>query len=189
MRKAQVMWILRAAFFACLSAFALPAAAGAAERHIFTYDPASPAARKLTDTGLSFQFEKGLLGSVRVERIIQTGDIGAADLKPASEAALGPGGLRGALGEQRPAGALYEIRPSDEGKSFVHAVCPGADQAWLLIGRLDRFQNLELQAVGRGAADPHAHVCSSMDFSFRSDLRLPDQDQVPAARLMGRGPR
>jgi hypothetical protein len=182
------MWTQRAAQFACLALFALPPPAGASEQYIYTYDPASPPARRLTDTGLSFQFERGLLGAVRVQRIIQTGDIGAADLKPASEAALGRGGLKAALGNARPAGALYEILPRDEGKSFVHAVCPGADQAWLLIGRIDRFQNLAMQAVGRSATDAGAHLCSSMAFTFRSDLRLPDQDTVPPARLMGHGP-
>ena len=75
--------------------------AQAGDRFIFTYDPASPAARTLTDTGLSFQFEKGLLGGVRVQRIIQTGEIGSADLRPASEAELGSGGLRAVLGDQR----------------------------------------------------------------------------------------
>ncbi len=182
------MWTSRAALFACLSVLAPPLTAAAVERDIYTYDPASAAAHRLTDTGLSFQFERGLLGGVRVRRIIQTGDIGAADLKPASDAGLGRGGLKAALGNQRAAGALYEILPKDEGISFVHAVCPGADRAWLVIGRLERFRNLELQAVGRGSKDASAHVCSSMDFTFRSDLRLPDQDEIPPPHLIGHGP-
>ena len=176
------MWITRAALVAGLTCLVSPPMALASDRYIYTYDPASPAARTLTDTGLSFQFERGLLGGVRVQRIIQTGEIGSAELKPTSEAVLGRGGLRAALGDERPVGPLYEILSKDEGKSFVHAVCPGAQRAWLLIGRLDRFRDLKLQAVGRGANDASAHACSSMDFSFRSDLRLPDQD-VPEARL------
>ncbi len=181
-RKPRAMWTTRAALLACLTCLVSPPTAQAADLYIYTYDPASPAARTLTDTGLSFQFARGLLGGERVLRIIQTGEIGSADLKPASEAALGPGGLRAALGDERAAGPLYEILPKDEGKSFVHAVCPGAQQAWLVIGRLDRFKDLRLQSVGRGAKDAGAHVCASMIFSFRSDLRLPDQD-LPEARL------
>ncbi len=182
------MWTSRAALFACLALCALPPAAGAAERYIYTYDPASPPARRLTDTGLSFLFARGLLGGVRVQRVIQTGDIGAADVRLASEAALGRGGLKMALGNERPAGALYEILPAGEGTSFVHAVCPGADRAWLLIGRIDRFQDLELQAVGRSAKDAQAHLCANMAFTFRSDLRLPEQDTLPPPHLVGRGP-
>ena len=163
---------------------ALPLSAAAGEVHIFSYDPVSPAAKALTATGLSFEFERGFLGSVRIQKVIQTGDRGSAELKPAPESELGQGGLRTALGETRPAGPLYEILGKDEGKAFVHAVCPGADRAWLLIGRLDRFKDLQLQAVGRRTGDKAAHACPSLAFSFRSDWRLPG-DEPPAAQLHG----
>jgi hypothetical protein len=178
------MSIARAAVAACLMSLALPLSASGAAIHIYSYDPVSPAAKALTSTGLSFEFEQGFLGGVRVERVVQTGDRGSAELKPASEAALGRGGLKAALGETRPVGPLYEILPKDAGESFVHAVCPGSDQAWLLIGRLDRFKDLELQAVGRRAGEAGAHACSSLAFSFRSDWRMPDQE-VPEAHLFG----
>ncbi len=178
----------RAALIAGFALASLSFSVRAAERYVYSYDPASAAAKALTDTGLSFEFEKGLVGGPRVRKIIQTGEFGSADLKPASEAELGRGGVSAALGHERPVGAIYEILPRDEGKSFIHAVCPGSDRAWLLIGRLDRFRDLTVQAVGRKAADPAAHACASLQFSFRSDLRLPGAD-VPDARLLrGRGP-
>jgi hypothetical protein len=152
----------------------LPAQAFADEQ-IYSYDPVSASARTLTDTGLSFQFERGLLGGVRIERIIQTGDRGEAQLRPASEAELGPGGLKAVLGDERPAGALYEIRPEAEGRSFVHAVCPGAERAWLVIGPLERFHDLKVQAVGRDAGAAKARSCSSMEFGFYSDWLLPER--------------
>jgi len=158
--------------------------AWARHQYIYTYDPASPAAERLTDTGLAFQFERGLMGSVHVERIIQTGEFGAADLKLAPESDLGRGGLKAALGDKPAIGELYEILPKDEGISFVHAVCPGADRAWLLVGRIERFRPLELEAIGKGPRDAEAHVCSSMQFSFYSDLRLPGQEPGEA-RLIG----
>ena len=172
----------RAVFAAWLLLAALPPCAAASEVYIYSYDPLTPAARTLTATGLSFQFERGLLGAVRVQRVIQTGDLGSAGLKPAGEAELGPGGLRAALGDKRPAGPLYEILPDGDGRAFVHAVCPGADKAWLLIGKLDRFKDLELQAVGRKPGEAAAHACSTMAFGFHSDLRLPDQE-VPEAHI------
>ncbi|HEY5411899.1 MAG TPA: hypothetical protein VIJ94_14350 [Caulobacteraceae bacterium] len=178
----------RAAAAACFMSLALPLTASAAAIHIYSYDPVSPAARALTSTGLSFEFVRGLLGGVRVERIVQTGDRGSAGLKPASEADLGGGGLRAALAKTEPVGPLYEILPNDAGESFVHAVCPGADRAWLLIGRLERFKTLELQAVGRRTGEAGAHACASLEFSFHSEWRTPDQE-VPTAQLFGaRGP-
>jgi hypothetical protein len=176
------MSIPRKALLACLMSLVLPSAAGAAQEHIYAYDPASPSAKALTDTGLSFEFLKGLLGGIRVQRIIQTGEFGEASLKAASEADLGRGGLKAALGDVRPVGPIYEILPKEEGRSFIHAVCPGAERAWLLIGPLDRFRDLKVQAVGRKAGAASAYACPSLDFSFRSELRMPG-NEVPDARL------
>lgn len=178
----------RGALAACLLLSALPLPAAAGQTHIYSYDPLSPAAKALTATGLSFEFERGLLGGTRIQKVIQTGDRGSAVLKPAADSELGQGGLRAALGEERPVGPLYEILSQDEGKAFVHAVCPGADRAWLLIGPLDRFRNLQMQAVGRRPGDKAAHACSTLAFSFRSEWRLPDQDVPPAELRGGVGP-
>ena len=98
---------------AALATAAALALAGraSAEGHIFSYEPASAPTRALTQTGLSFEFEKGLLGGARVRRIIQTGEIGSADLKPSSDAALGRGGLAAALGRGGLGAALGRERP------------------------------------------------------------------------------
>jgi hypothetical protein len=175
---------LKAAAISVLAWPVLPGQAFADEQ-IYSYDAVSDAARALTDTGLSFQFERGLLGGVRIERIIQTGDRGAADLKPASEGELGRGGLKAALGAERPAGGLYEIRPEAEGISFVHAVCPGAERAWLVIGPLERFRNLKVQAVGRDAGAAASRLCSTLEFSFYSDWRLPERDAPKTPHRIG----
>ena len=182
------MSIPRAAVAASLLLAVLPLKAAAGDVFIYSYDPISPSARTLTTTGLSFEFQRGVLGGVRVHKVIQTGDRGEADLKLASEAELGAGGVRAALGQERPAGPLYEILPAGDGKSFVHAVCPGADRAWLLIGKLDRFKDLELQAVGRRAGEAKAHACSNMAFGFKSDWRLPDQEPGEAHIAARQGP-
>src|SRR5262252_11050226 len=115
-----------------------------AEGHIYSYDPVSPAARTLAPTGLSFEFERHLMGGARVFRIIQTGERGAADVKPAPEV----DGMKAVLASAKASGDLYEILPDGDGKAFVQAVCPGAERAWLLIGPLERFRDLTVQAVG-----------------------------------------
>jgi len=153
--------------------FAMPAAARAADR-IYSYEPASDAARALAETGLSFEFKRTLLGGARVLRVIQTGDRGAAAVRPASEGELGAGGLKTALGGQAPAGDLYAIRPDQEdGQAFIGAVCPGAERAWLLIGKLERFEDLAVQAVGRDKGAAGARLCASLAFSYRNDWTLP----------------
>lgn len=151
----------------------LPAAARA-ENRIYSYEPASDAARALAETGLSFEFSPTLLGGARVRRVIQTGDQGAAAVRPASESELGAGGLKTALGATAPSGDLYAIRPDQEdGQAFVGAVCPGAERAWLLIGKLERFEDLTIQAVGRDKGAAGARLCASLVFSYRNDWTLP----------------
>ncbi len=162
-------------FCVCLAATVAAPAAAFADFHIYSYDPKSAASHALTQTGLSFQFEQRLFGGTRIERIMQTGDRGSADLKPASDNALGPGGLKAALGPEKPAGALYQISPNEDGQAFVSAVCPGAEKAWLVIGSMRRFDDLIVQAVGRDAGAKAARRCVTMEFSFRSDWRLPER--------------
>jgi hypothetical protein len=173
-------WAAAAAVFAVLTA-CWPIAALAGE-HIYAYEADSPATRVLAPTGLSFVFEKGPLGSVRVERIIQTGEQGEAELKPAPESQLGEGGLAAALAGARPAGGLYEIEPEGDGRAFVGAVCPGADRAWLVISPVERFRDLEVQAVGKTSGAPARH-CVDLAFVFHSELKLPPGRPPPRPRF------
>jgi hypothetical protein len=165
-----------------LPALFLVLAAGSAARadeHIFSYDASSPPARALAETGLSFQFQKLPLGAVRLERIIQTGETGFADIRPSNDGELGPGGLRAALGGSAPVGALYEIKPDGDGQAFVGAVCPGAERAWLVIGPLRRFKDLPIQVVGRDAGAKAARHCADLVFSFHSEWSLPPDRAAP----------
>ena len=159
-----------------------------ADEHIYSYDAASDAARALAATGLSFQFEDRLLGGYKLQRVIQTGERGSADIRQASESALGTGGVKAALGRRAPVGALYEILSDADGPAFIEAVCPGAQKAWLIIGPLRRFKDLPIQAVGRDPGAAAARHCVDLTFSFHSDWRLPDDRIPPRVRFSGRPP-
>ena len=169
----------RAAVFA-VAILAVPAAALAGE-HVYSYEASSPAARVLAPTGLSFVFEKHMLGGVRVERIIQTGERGSADVRPASGSDLG--NLRALLGAQ-PAGDLYEIEPRGDGRAFVEAICPGSERAWLVISPMERFRDLKVQAVGRSAKGAPRH-CVDLAFTFHSEWVLPPSREAPSPRYSG----
>lgn len=169
----------KAAVFAVVI-LAAPASALAGE-HVYSYEAASPSARVLAPTGLSFVFEKHMLGGVRVERIIQTGERGSADVKPASGAELGD--LKTVLGAQ-PSGDLYEIQPKGDGHAFVEAICPGSERAWLLISPMERFRDLKVQAVGRSAKGGARH-CVDLAFTFHSEWILPPGREPPSPRYSG----
>jgi hypothetical protein len=173
-----------AAVFAAIACAPAPALAG---QHLYSYEAATPAGQTLAPTGLSFVFEKGMLGAVRVQKIIQTGDVGEAELKPAPEGALGAGGLKAALGGERPAGDLYEIQPQGDGRAFVKAICPGAERAWLVIGPMERFRDLKIQAVGKSADAPARH-CVDLALAFHSEWLLPPSREPPVAHAPSSGP-
>ena len=73
--------------------------------------------------------------------------VGAADVKPASEGELGPGGLTGLIGNA-PERALYEIEPKGDGRALIRALCPGADRVFLAFGPITAEQPLRIHALG-----------------------------------------
>ena len=166
---------MRRVLTAVIGAVLAAPAAAHADSHIYSYDSASAAARTLAPTGLSFEFDKPPLGGPVITRIIQTGERGSAALKPASEAALGPGGLKGALQGEAAAGRLYEIETGGDGPAFIDAVCPGARRAWLVIGRLERFKDLQVQAVGTDEPAGKLRHCVTLTLSFRTDWAMPQR--------------
>ncbi len=166
---------------ACCFFLAMPAAAYAGQE-IYSYEPVSTEAHALTETGLSFLFERGLMGSTHIRRLIQTGEKGQAELKPGSEKDLGPGGVKAVLGAEHEAGSLYEIQPQQDGAAFINAVCPGAQRAWLDIGPLSRFQDLAVQTMGRDKGAATARHCATLIFTWHNEWTLP-QRRPPRLRL------
>src|ERR1700761_2858561 len=65
-----------------LAAIVLVPTAASAGRMVYSYDSATPLTRKMTENGLTFVFDKNLM-STRILKIIETQDVGEAELKPA----------------------------------------------------------------------------------------------------------
>lgn len=153
---------------------AVLAAAGPAlaARHIFSYDSLTPVTERVTETGLSFIFDKGLTG-VNVRRILETHDIGAADLRPASESALGRGGIGALVGPDTRERDLYEITDLENGKALRHALCAGADHVWLAFGRLKVGQDLRIRALGHDPVTGRTRLCVTLDFGFHGEWLAP----------------
>jgi len=97
----------------CAIAIALAGPTMAAKR-IYSYDSANPLTEQMTEAGLTFVFDRTFI-STRVLRILETHDIGSADLKPASEGELGRAGLTALIGPNAHERALYEIEPKGDG--------------------------------------------------------------------------
>ncbi len=149
--------------------------AHAANRRMFSYDPANEATRNLAG-GLTFEFDQHLF-STHLLRIRATEGQATAELKGADEGRLGHGGLDAAAGGKPAERDLYEILPKEEGAVMIQALCPGAAQAWLAVDRLRANQDLRVLVISR-AKDAPAKLCQTLDFTYHGEWRLPPGQSI-----------
>ncbi|WP_419253599.1 hypothetical protein ACN2C6_18535 [Caulobacter sp. ErkDOM-YI] len=145
-----------------------------AERRMFSYDPISPDAKRLTGAGLTVLFDQGLMGA-RPIKVLATGVPAQGLLIKGKDRDLGPKGLAGLEGVDAEA-SLYEVDPkAEQGRVYIRAFCPGATRLWLSFSRIAVRRDLRIQALGD---DPKssgpARVCGTLDFSWRGEWKLPD---------------
>jgi len=151
-------------------AVALAPGAASARRLIYSYDSTDAITRQMTENGLTFIFDKSLMAT-RVSKIVETQDVGEADLKPASDRDLGVSQWM-LLGEAGRAHDLYEITKGDDGVALTKALCPGAEHAYLAIGPLKSGRDLTVFAIGRAAGRP-AWLCETLGYGFHGEWSLP----------------
>ena len=162
-------------------ALALAVATGASgETRMFSYDPISPDAKRLTGAGVTILFNQGLLGASRPIKVLATGVPAEARLKNGRHKDLGPGGLAAMTGVDADA-ALYEVdAAAAQGKVYVRAFCPGSKRLWLSFGAIALRRDLRIQAFGDDPnAEGKARLCGTLDFSYRGEWRLPKGHNGP----------
>ena len=158
---------------------ATPVLAGA--KRYLAYDATDRVTRALT-RGVTLEVETGLFGAVSVRRIISTSSQGAAEIESG-----GPDQARRAL----PSGAgetnLYTIPTTGDGRPLGRALCPGADQTFLVLGSVRAVRPLVMHAVGRWPDGQFRH-CVQLSYSYRGEWAAPprrdrgDADDTPPAR-------
>jgi hypothetical protein len=152
--------------------FALLAAGQAqAAQKIYSYVPADAATRARIDSGLTFVFDKGLIG-MRVKEVLATEAKARAALIPVGDKQLGA-----PLAKILPAGAgerdLYEVAGEDEGPAMVRAFCPGSTRGWLVFGPMRARRGLVVHALGDDPQTGAPHLCATLRFDFRGEWAIP----------------
>lgn len=149
------------------------AGAAHAERRMYSYDPISADAKRLTGAGLTVLFDKKLTGT-RIEKVLATGVPVQGRLIDGREKDLGPGGLKAISGGDADA-ALYEIDPKfEQGRIYIRAFCPGSKRLWLSFSKLAIHRDLRVQAFGDDPKGGQARLCGTLDFSYRGEWKLPN---------------
>ena len=158
-----------------LALIGVSAGPAAAAKHVYSYDSATPLTRKMTENGLTFVFDKGLM-TQKVLSLIETHDVGQAELKPASERDLGPGGLTALIGREARERDLYEITSKGDGVALRRALCRGSDRAWLAFGKLKVGEDLRVRALGHDPVTGATRLCLTLDYNFHGEWALPPID-------------
>lgn len=152
---------------AILTAVAGPAVA---ETRYLAFDAADRVTQALT-RGITLEGKRGLLGGVTVRRIISTSSRGQADIRRG-----GPDAVRRALPDGAEETSVYTISPEGNGRALGRALCPGSDEAWMVLGRVRLGRPLTAHAVGRWSDGTFRH-CVRLSYNWRGEWALP-----PAAR-------
>ena len=146
-----------------LAALATPAAAGTS---YLAYNPSDRITTALT-RGLTLEVHKGLFGAVAIRRIISTTSRGSADIQSG-----GPDQARRVLPDGSGETTVYTIPAEGDGRPLARALCPGAEQTFLVVGLVRAVRPLTMHAVGRWPDGQFRH-CVQLNYDYRGEWALP----------------
>ncbi len=158
----------RLTIIACLSALATPAAA---DTRYLAFDASDRVTTALT-RGITLEVRRGLFGSVSVRRIISTTARGSATIQRG-----GPDEARGALPDGADETTVYSIEQQGDGRGLARALCPGADETYLVLGQVRAGRPIVMQAAGRWPDGQFRH-CVTLSYNYRGEWSLPPRAPV-----------
>ena len=153
-------------FLIPLVAFSAVAGPAAAEIRYLAYDASNRVTQALT-SGITLEANRGLFGAISVRRIISTSNRGSADIRRG-----GPDDVRRALPAGSRESAVYTITPEGGGRGLSRALCPGAEEAWMVLGRVRLARPMTAHAVGRWSDGTFLH-CVELSYHWRGEWASP----------------
>ena len=147
-------------------AFISVAGPAMAETRYLAFDASNRVTQALT-RGVTLEADRGLFGAISVRRIISTSNRGSADIRRG-----GPDAVRRALPDGSRETSVYTISPEGGGRGLSRALCPSAEEAWLVLGRVRLGRPLTLHAVGRWTDGTYRH-CVELSYDWRGEWAMP----------------
>lgn len=167
-------------FLIALLTFCAVAGPAVAETRYLAYDASDRITQALT-RGITLEGDRGLFGAITVRRIISTSNRGEAEIRIG-----GPDAARRALPRGATENILYTVSSEGDGRGLSRALCPGSEQAYLILGRVRLGHPLSAQAIGRWAEGTYRH-CVTLSYSWRGEWAMPpasgpDESGAPVGR-------
>nr|WP_314122201.1 hypothetical protein [uncultured Brevundimonas sp.] len=145
-----------------LAAAVLATAPARADTRFLSYNASDRITQALTK-GVTLEVRRGLFGAVQVERLFSTTARGTAGFTRG-----GPDAARRALPQGANENDLYALDQDGDGRGLARALCPGADQVWLITSRVRAPRPLTMQAVGLWADGAYRH-CVTLSYEWRGE--------------------
>jgi hypothetical protein len=161
----------RTGLLALMMAAPLGAPAYCDSLHIYSYDPANSDTRHSAGA-LTFEFNRHLVFT-KILRVMATEGDAKAEVRPASDHDLGPGGLTALIGPRAIERDLYEVEPQEEGSAMISALCPESHRAWMAFGHIRANHDLRIYILGDGPNAGSAKLCRTLDYTFHGEWKGP----------------
>jgi hypothetical protein len=149
----------------------LIATSAAADTRYLAFDASDRVTTALT-RGVTLEVRRGMFGAVSVHQIISTTARGSAAIRRG-----GPDEARRVLPEGSAENAVYSIVQEGDGRGLARALCPGADETFLVLGRVRAGRPMVMQASGRWPDGRFRH-CVTLNYSYRGEWSLPPRAPV-----------
>lgn len=145
-----------------LAALALATSPAQADTRFLSYNASDRITQALTK-GVTLEVRRGLFGAVQVERLFSTTARGTAGFSRG-----GPDAARRALPQGASENDIYAVDQDGDGRGLSRALCPGADEVWLIMSRVRAPRPLTMQAVGRWSDGAYRH-CVTLSYEWRGE--------------------
>ncbi len=145
-----------------------------ADVRFLAFNPSDRVTRALT-RGITLEVERGWFGAVSVRRIISTTARGSATIVRG-----GPDQARSVLPEGATESTVYSIPHEGDGRGLSRAVCPGAEETFLVLGRVRAGRPIVMHGAGRWSDGTFRH-CVTLSYDWRGEWSLPPRSPVGGA--------
>ncbi|MNI16539.1 hypothetical protein D3C73_698750 [compost metagenome] len=134
----------------------------AADTRFLAFDARDRATQALT-RGVTLEVERGWFGATAVKRLFSSTSRGSARFERG-----GPDEVRRVLPDGAADGGVYAVSPEGDGRALSRALCPSADAAWIVVGRVRAGHPLRIETVGRWADGRFRH-CVTLHYDYRGE--------------------
>lgn len=142
------------------------AGSAVADVRFYAYDASDRTTQALT-RGITLEVQRGLMGATSLKGLFSTTSRGSARFNSG-----GPSQVRSVLPDGATANQIYSLASEGDGRALGRALCPGANETWLVGSRLKSGHPTTLHAVGLWADGQYRH-CVALNYRYRGEWAQP----------------